>query len=361
MSKPPSTTAEDDGYGIGNFVVDTAASTAIGDMSIIFTTTDLTVGLVRGLVTAVDGSNKPTAFQILPTAGGSSNSNRLLDASWATGYVDLEDSATGLETVRLTLETTGGSSVAGLIQEGMVSGLTLSNVGSGYEVGDTIVMSSSGEAGDLSDGTVSIGGTKTLLTVNSVSSNLPLGQGFSIFTGGYGNNIKNPPKTTPTQFIVIEQYGATPTFFTDATKGVTDGATYRGLTAFNNMAGPRAYIQFYVNTTGYFKDPDGVARQGIPANNFPYPETAYSRLTSKKEIPVYILPGQTWDARLILFNGTTNIYAATTVRQVGAFLKYTLYDGPDALIAMKLLENGIPIKPQNVDEYRKRLINSHNS
>ena len=42
------------------------------------------------------------------------------------------------------------------------------------------------------------------------------------------------------------------------------------------MSGTRAYIQFYIDTTRYFQDPDGVARQGIPANNFPYPETEFT-------------------------------------------------------------------------------------
>ena len=110
------------------------------------------------------------------------------------------------------------------------------------------------------------------------------------------------------------------------------------------MSGPRAYIQFYINTSGYFKDPDGVPRQGIPANNFPYPETEFNLKTTKKEIPVYVLPGQTWDAQLTLYNGGTDP------------MKYTLYDGPDALIAMKLMKSGIKVTPTNVDKFRKKMI-----
>ena len=37
-------------------------------------------------------------------------------------------------------------------------------------------------------------------------------------------------------------------------------------------------------------------------------------------------------------------------------MKYTLYDGPDALIANKLLEMGISINPGNVDWYKRTLI-----
>jgi len=41
---------------------------------------------------------------------------------------------------------------------------------------------------------------------------------------------------------------------------------------------------------------------------------------------------------------------------VSCFLKYTLYDGPDALIANKLLELGVTINPNNVDWYKRSLI-----
>jgi spermidine/putrescine-binding protein len=37
-------------------------------------------------------------------------------------------------------------------------------------------------------------------------------------------------------------------------------------------------------------------------------------------------------------------------------VKYTLYDGPDALIANKLLELGVTINPNNVDWYKRTLI-----
>jgi hypothetical protein len=41
---------------------------------------------------------------------------------------------------------------------------------------------------------------------------------------------------------------------------------------------------------------------------------------------------------------------------VACFVKYTLYDGPDALIANKLLEMGITVNPNNVDWYKRSLL-----
>ena len=88
----------------------------------------------------------------------------------------------------------------------------------------------------------------------------------------------------------------------------------------------------------------------------------FNYLQSKKEIPVYILPGQTWDTELILFNGDalSNTQSnKVTGANVRAFLKYTLYDGPDCLTAMKLLQSGIPITPENVDEFKRKIIETN--
>ena len=66
---------------------------------------------------------------------------------------------------------------------------------------------------------------------------------------------------------------------------------------------------------------------------------------------VYVLPGQTFQ---ILYSNTGTTTDSTEI--VSCFLKYTLYDGPDALIANKLLELGVTINPNNVDWYKRTLI-----
>jgi hypothetical protein len=67
---------------------------------------------------------------------------------------------------------------------------------------------------------------------------------------------------------------------------------------------------------------------------------------------VYVLPGQVFQ---ILYS-TNTAMTTTTTQVVAAFVKYTLYDGPDALIANKLLELGVTINPNNVDWYKRSLI-----
>ena len=190
------------------------------------------------------------------------------------------------------------------------------------------------------------------------------GQQFSIFTGGFGNNLTAPAFTKPNQFIVIDHYGLTPTLYTgNQLAGVT---VYRGLNGAAGgltVYGPRAYLQIRINTTGYFQEPDDVSRDGLPGTLIPYPRTMwYDNCVKPDDIePIYILPGQTWDAQVTYYsvNGFINSNLVNGFSRVGelqALIKYTLYDGPDSIIALRLLEEGISITPDNVDWFKKNLI-----
>jgi len=160
------------------------------------------------------------------------------------------------------------------------------------------------------------------------------GTSYSIFIGSLGNNITKPAETTATQFVVIEDIGADATAY---------DATATGLT------GNRAYIQVVINTTEYFLDPDNVGNDGVPGTAAPYPRSIAFQPSFNLYPDVYVLPGQTYDVRYKAFET-----GATGTND--AFLKYTLYDGPDALIANKLLEMGISVNPGNVDWYKRTLI-----
>ena len=165
---------------------------------------------------------------------------------------------------------------------------------------------------------------------------------YDIFTGGLGNNITKPAETTATQFIVIEDVAASP---------LLSGA-----------------VQIRINTTDYFQNPDVTDMSGIPGLASPYPRGAPSSIDTTLETAgavgdqnilksfdlypdVYVLPGQTFQ---ILYSNTGTTPDSTEI--VSCFLKYTLYDGPDALIANKLLELGVTINPNNVDWYKRSLI-----
>jgi len=196
----------------------------------------------------------------------------------------------------------------------------------------------------------------------TAAANAQAGTSMSIFIGGFGNNITKPAETTATQFVVIEDVAVSPTAFIYTGYGA--GADlYRELIAgaiTTGVAGNRAYIQVRINTTDYFLDPDNVGNDGIPGAASPYPRSINFQPCFNLYPDVYVLPGQVFDALVTFYNtGATG----TTILNSGlwAFMKYTLYDGPDALIANKLLEMGISINPGNVDWYKRTLIQSQSA
>ena len=171
----------------------------------------------------------------------------------------------------------------------------------------------------------------------------------SIFIGGIGYNITKPAETTATQFVVIEDVSCTP--FSSGVAAQNGGA-----------------VQIRINTTNYFQNPDVTDQSGVPGLASPYPRgssnqpavdatTDYTQLLKSFDLypDVYVLPGQVFQ---ILYSCTTALAgaAASNTVVVSAFVKYTLYDGPDALIANKLLELGVTINPNNVDWYKRTLI-----
>ena len=187
---------------------------------------------------------------------------------------------------------------------------------------------------------LSTGGTG--YTIRRVSGATPVAltsdTNYDIFIGGVGNNITKPAETTATQFVVIEDL---------ACSTVSGGA-----------------VQIRINTTDYFQNPDVTVQGGVPGLASPYPvgsstdggETSDNCLSSFDLYPdVYVLPGQTWT---VLYKCLTAISGGATASStsVAAFVKYTLYDGPDALIANKLLEMGVTVNPNNVDWYKRTLI-----
>ena len=169
---------------------------------------------------------------------------------------------------------------------------------------------------------------------------------YDVFIGGIGNNITKPAETTATQFIVIEDI---------ACSAWLGGA-----------------LQVRINTTDYFQNPDVTDQAGVPGLASPYPRGSSNILaaTSALEVAntnnllksfdlypdIYVLPGQVFQILYSLTTTNADFPVAGNTAVVSAFVKYTLYDGPDALIANKLLELGVTINPNNVDWYKRTLI-----
>jgi len=157
--------------------------------------------------------------------------------------------------------------------------------------------------------------------------------------------FNRPMRTAATEFVVIEDIGCSP--YVEYTSGYTD------VTVDVDTA-----IQIRINTTEYFLLPDGSQSNGIPGRASPYPRSNLNYPSFKLEPDVYVLPGQVWE--LILYKDTSVISALAAVPSpfptVAAFVKYTLYDGTDAVLANKLLEMGITVKPANIDWLKRKII-----
>lgn len=154
-----------------------------------------------------------------------------------------------------------------------------------------------------------------------------------------------------TEFVVIEDFGCSPSadWALVGTSGNV-GSFTGGMDIFMNIR---------INTTAYFTEPDGSQSYGIRGLMNPYPELANLVLNGWNFEPkVYVLPGQTWDT--VLYHGALTYDSANTVKEILGMVVWTLYDGVDAVIANKLLELGLDIKPENIDWYKRLLIKQEN-
>jgi hypothetical protein len=165
---------------------------------------------------------------------------------------------------------------------------------------------------------------------------------IEIFTSLFGRIMR----TAATEFVVIEDIGCSP--FVEYTVDYTDII----------VDDVDVFIQIRINTTEYFLQPDGSQSPGIPGRASPYPRSNNVYPSFKLEPDVYVLPGQNWE--LILTKDTSTVSDLPEVPDpfpfVSAFVKYTLYDGTDAVLANQLLEMGITVRPKNIDWLKRKLI-----
>ena len=184
-------------------------------------------------------------------------------------------------------------------------------------------------------------------TPNGKPMPLTANQEYDIFTGSTGNAMTNPPLVRGTQFTLIEEMGVTPT--------------------------QGSQVQIVVNTTSYFKNPDGVVSDGIPATAIPYPcgASVWSETTSpttdprgtgitlpsfKLDPPLYIMPGQKWTMVYKSTQGVAGNVGDNSGGSVGCMIYYMMYDGIDALIANKLVEMALPVNLNNIDWFKQKTL-----
>lgn len=144
--------------------------------------------------------------------------------------------------------------------------------------------------------------------------------------------------TKATEFLVVEDIGCSPS--ADWAIGKLTGGT-------------DICVGFRINTTEYFVSPKGFTHPGVIGLMSPYPEGIVGKQFNLS-IPIYVLPGQIWD---VMLRFKDVVFAEDNPNKfLKAFVRYTLYDGVDSIIAAKLLEMGVNVTPKNIDWYRQEII-----
>ena len=144
--------------------------------------------------------------------------------------------------------------------------------------------------------------------------------------------------TRATEFIVVEDIGCSPSanWAIDELTGGTD-----------------IFVNIRINTTDYFVSPNGHKSMGIRGLASPYPERNIRKRFALRPA-IFVLPGQNWE--ITLYVGKMKFAKENKDRKIMAFVNYNLYDGTDCVVANRLLEMGTSVTPENVDWYRRQLM-----
>jgi len=109
----------------------------------------------------------------------------------------------------------------------------------------------------------------------------------SIFISGIGNaTITKRNCTANDEFLVLQYTGSSPGIWPNS----------------GNNWQPRGYINFVVETTAYFVNPDGLPAEGMPGSALPYPITTSFSPIITDYIPIEIPPDTNWDITYFLGN-----------------------------------------------------------
>lgn len=208
------------------------------------------------------------------------------------------------------------------------------------------------------------------------------GETFSIFTGGYGTNVTESNMVRDGSFVVIDRFGSTPGIMMEGGNNVAYDVSGTGILGLIKWI-PNGFVNIWVDTTGYYQDPQNVSSIGISGNAAPYPETEGIRPSHYMlNPPIYVEPFVTWDVRYTMMNDIKNYM--TNLAQFGGgpltvriapkegftsggvtfegpilgqvFVQYWLFSGSDALIAEELLKLGIPVNVDNAEWFRRQLV-----
>jgi len=188
------------------------------------------------------------------------------------------------------------------------------------------------------------------LTPDATGSNLPQpGDQFSIFTGGYGDNITETALVREDFFVVIDDFGSTP--------GVCSNIVSKGLSPIKvSNYRPNGFVQIVVDTTHYYQNPENIKSWGVSGDSSAFPKDLTSNYGYLLQPDVYVRPFQTWDIRYAILNEYPTGTWALSRPAARVFVQYWTFSGSDALICEQLLSLGIEVSVDNVEWFRRQLL-----
>ncbi len=109
----------------------------------------------------------------------------------------------------------------------------------------------------------------------------------SVFVSGIGNaTVRKRNRTAKDEYIVIQYVGSTPGIWPNSGAGWV----------------PRGFINFTIETTSYFTNPDDRPADGLSGSSMPFPVTTGFGPAFTDYIPIDIPPNTNWDVTYFLAN-----------------------------------------------------------
>jgi len=126
----------------------------------------------------------------------------------------------------------------------------------------------------------------------------------SVFVSGIGNaTLTKRNRTADDEFLVLQYTGSSPGIWPNS----------------GNNWKPRGYVNFVVETTAYFVNPDGLPAEGMPGTALPFPVTTAFSPVITDYIPIEIPPDTNWDITYFLGNSLVEPIEAFPVPFVYSF------------------------------------------
>ena len=211
----------------------------------------------------------------------------------------------------------------------------------------------------------------------SVSVSDTISGNFRVFTCTVDFTLYGSTQPLPQIVIKYQQTSSIAYIFGSNSLTITPTGACAGTIDYIEGVKPNGFVNLTINDTRYYEDPASRPSFGISGDAAPFPRNVGFKIPQYELRPnVYVLPGQSWDVQYTVMNDihALNRYLeyldtapappedpaefGTYWKFAEVFLSYWIFEDAEALICQKLVQLGIPVLPDTVDWYKKRILES---